>query len=124
MTITIDALGTNALELTIHGTVRKADYELFRPHVEGRLEKHDKTNLLVHVAELSGFTPAALWEDLKFDVSHYSDIERLAIVGQDTSRQWMATIAKPFTAAEIKYFTQQELDTARNWVSGNEKPPH
>lgn len=124
MTITIDALGTNALELTIHGTVRKADYELFRPHVEGRLEKHDKTSLLVHVAELSGFTPAALWEDLKFDVAHYNDVERLAVVGEDTSREWMATISKPFSAADIKYFTEAQLDDARNWVGGNEQRSH
>ena len=51
MTITVDPLGVNALELTITGTVGKKDYELFRPHVEGRIEKYDKTNLLVNVAE-------------------------------------------------------------------------
>jgi len=117
MTITIDALGANALELTVHGTVHKKDYEQFRPHVEGRMEKFGKTNLLVHVANLSGFTPAALWEDLKFDVAHFNDVERLAIVGEDTSQEWMATLAKPFTTAEVKYFQQAELDSARRWVS-------
>lgn len=120
MAITVNALGSNGLELTIHGTLQKKDYELFRPHVEGRLETHDKTNLLVHVADLSGFTPAALWEDLKFDVSHYNDVGRLAIVGEDTSSQWMATLARPFTSAEIKYFSLPELDAARDWIREGE----
>ena len=116
MAISVDKLGADALELTVHGTVRKADYELFRPHVEARIDKHDKPSLLVHVADLTGFTPAALWEDLKFDAAHYNDIERVAIVGEDTSRKWMATLAKPFTQAEVRYFQQTELDEARTWV--------
>ena len=119
MAITVDPLGVNALELTITGTVGKKDYELFRPHVEGRIEKYDKTNLLVNVVDLSGITPAALWEDLKFDVSHFNDIRRLAIAGEDTSRKWMATLAKPFTTADVKYFPQAELEAARMWVQGD-----
>ena len=116
MAISVEKLGAVALELTVHGTVRKDDYELFRPHVEARIDKHDKPSLLVHVADLAGFTPAALWEDLKFDAAHYNDIERVGIVGEDTSMKWMATLAKPFTRAEVRYFRQTELDEARRWV--------
>jgi hypothetical protein len=116
MAISVEKLGADALELTVHGTVRKDDYELFRPHVEARIDKHDKPSLLVHVADLTGFTPAALWEDLKFDAAHYNDIERIGIVGEDTSRKWMATLAKPFTQADVRYFQQTELDEARRWV--------
>lgn len=72
--------------------------------------------MLVQLTEPQGWTPKALWEDLKFDVKHYSDVDRLAVVGDDASESWMANIAKPFTAADVRFFPKQELDRARGWV--------
>ena len=44
-------------------------------------------------------------------------IERLAIVGEKTWHKWMTGFCKPFTSAEVRYFTHEELDAARAWVN-------
>ena len=31
---------------------------------------------------LHGWDAGALWEDIKFDIKHFADIERLAMVGE------------------------------------------
>lgn len=119
MTVTIDRIGPGSLELGIAGKLEKKDYEKFIPYAEAAIEEHGKVNLLVHVPDTPRFTPAAFWEDLKFDVSHYSDVERLALVSADESKEWLATISKPFTRAEVRFFPVDSLDEARTWVAGN-----
>ena len=67
---------------------------------------------------MEGWTPAALWEDLKFDVKHYRDVSRFALVGEDWTKNWLATVSEPFTAAEIRYFIERDIEGARDWVRG------
>lgn len=117
LALAINNLNAVALELNVKGTVDESDYKQFVPLAEARIEKRGHLNLLVDISEVSGFRPAALWEDLKFDVKHYSDVSRLAIVGKDESRAWLATIAKPFTGADVEFYPKSELDAARRWVS-------
>jgi hypothetical protein len=50
-------------------------------------------------------------------VAHYNDIARLAVLGSAPSECWKASISKPFTGAEVRYFTEDDIDTAREWVS-------
>ena len=56
---------------------------------------------------------ADLWQDIKFDVKHFGDIERLAMVGEKKWEQWMATFCKPFTTATVKYFPQGQSAEAQ-----------
>jgi hypothetical protein len=58
-----------------------------------------------------------LWEDIKFDVKHFRDIERLALVGEKKWEEGMATFCKPFTTAEVRYFDRAQVDDAREWIA-------
>ena len=59
---------------------------------------------------------AALWEDIKFDVKHFADVERLALVGDRKWEHGMAVFCKPFTTAKIRYFDEHEADEASQWI--------
>ena len=48
--------------------------------------------------------------------SLFSDIERLAIVGENKWQQGMATFCKPFTKATIRYFDHADAAEARKWL--------
>jgi len=45
----------------------------------------------------------ALWEDVKFDLKHFADLERLAMVGDKKWQHGMAMFCTPFTQATIRY---------------------
>ena len=89
--------------LTIHasGKLTKEDYEHSMPPVERLIKGHGKLRVLFDMEDFHGWTCGALWEDIKFDVKHFRDIERLAMVGDKKWEQWMATFCRPFTRAEI-----------------------
>jgi hypothetical protein len=61
--------------------LKQDDYKTFVPQAEHEIKAHGHVSLLIHIAGLRGASPPALWEDLKFDASHYNDVARLALVG-------------------------------------------
>ncbi|MGD2129105.1 MAG: STAS/SEC14 domain-containing protein [Lysobacterales bacterium] len=116
MSLTMFELGPAALEVIVAGRLGTADYETFIPEVERRIRDHGKVGLLLNVSGFRGWSPGALWEDLKFEMKHYRDVSRLALVADNPNKQWLAAMAKPFTAAEVKFFPIVAHETAREWV--------
>ena len=88
------------------------------PEFERLVRKHGKLCVLFDMTGFHGWEAAALWEDIKFDIKHFADIERLAMVGEKKWQQGMATFCKPFTKATIRYFvTPKPLRHGNGWPS-------
>jgi hypothetical protein len=117
--VEIQAAG-NYLEVSVTGKLTKEFYEQFVPAVEAQIQEHGKLRLLFQMHDFHGWTAGALWEDLKFDLRHWRDIQRLAIVGETKWQQGMAVFCRPFTTATIKYFDHEKLEDARQWVKAEE----
>ena len=114
--------GGKALEVHITGKLAKEDYEHFVPVVERLIQQFGKINVLVSMHDFHGWTAGALWEDIKFDLKHFRDIDRLAIVGETKWEQGMATFCRPFTTAKIRYFDRKDEAAARVWIEAAESP--
>jgi SpoIIAA-like len=106
------------LLIRISGKLHKHDYQQFVPIVEKAVREHGKIRMLVEMRNFHGWDIGALWEDVKFDAKHFSDIERLAIVGDSRWEKLMAAFCKPFTTATIRYFPSEKLAEARAWITG------
>ncbi len=111
-----ESLSGKMLVLKLSGKLDKDDYQAFVPHVEKLIRQHGKIRMLVELHDFHGWTAGGLWEDIKFDLRHFSDIERLAIVGDKRWEHGMAVFCKPFTTADIRYFDVSELAEARHWI--------
>lgn len=107
----------NVLEVQATGKLTKDFYETFVPAVEKQIADSGKVRILFVMHDFHGWTAGALWEDTKFDIKHWNDIERLAIVGETKWEKGMATFCKPFTSAKVKYFDHAQLDEARAWIA-------
>ena len=108
----------NLLEVRASGKLTKEFYETLTPAVNKQIEEFGKLRILFVMHDFHGWTAGAMWEDIKFDLAHWKDIERLAIVGETKWEQGMAVFCKPFTMAKIKYFDHEQLDAARQWLGG------
>lgn len=106
------------LEVTISGKLTKADYEAFTPEVERLIAAYGKLRMLVEMRDFHGWELSAVWEDLKFDVHHYADIQKLALLGESKWEKGMAAFCKPFTKAEIRSFPTSEKAEAEAWLRG------
>ena len=94
------------------------------PTVETAVAEEGKVRLFVQFEDFHGWDLHGAWDDLKFGVKHYGDIDRIAIVGDQRWEKWMAQVCcKPFTKATVRYFDKSEVDNAWKWLrEGIESP--
>lgn len=107
------------LEVHVSGKLVREDYRRFVPMFEQLLQSHGKLRLLFEMSDFHGWDVEALWDDLKFDVKHFNDIERVAMVGERKWQQWMAAFCQPFTAAKVRYFDKADALQAAAWLEGD-----
>jgi hypothetical protein len=115
--------GGKVVTVRLTGKLSKADYESFVPEVERLIAQFGKIRMLVEMHDFHGWGAAALWEDIKFDARHFSDIDRLAFVGDKKWEKGMSVFCKPFTTAKIKYFDQADLPKAYEWIEAGIETP-
>jgi hypothetical protein len=108
--------GGKILVIHVSGKLTKTEYQSFVPEFERLLGQHGKLSVLFDMTGFHGWEAGALWEDVKFDIKHHADIERLAMVGEKKWQEGMANFCKPFTKAKIRYFDHLALAEAREWL--------
>jgi hypothetical protein len=104
------------LEVQVSGKIAHEDYQHLVPKFEESVKAHGKVRMLFEMVDFHGWEAVALWDDIKFDLKHFADIERLAMVGDRAWEKGMATFCKPFTKATIRYFDHSEIEKARQWL--------
>ena len=104
------------LAIHVSGKLAKTDCEHFVPEFERLVQQHGKLRVLFDMTSFHGREAGALWEDIKFNMKHFADIQRLAMVGDKKWQHGMATFCKPFTNAKIRYFDHPEAAVARKWL--------
>ena len=104
------------LEIQLQGKLTREDYEMFVPDIERLIHKHGKLRILFEMHDFDGWSAGAFWKDIKFDVRHFNDIERLALVGETRWQKGMAMFCRPFTTAKVRYFDRSRLAEARRWI--------
>jgi hypothetical protein len=114
----IEKNGGKLAEVRVSEILTHADYEHFVPRFDELVRQHGKLRLLFDMSEFHGWKAKALWDDIRFDVKHFNDLERVAMVGEKKWQQWMSTFCKPFTTAKVRYFDRSEAGDARAWLEG------
>jgi hypothetical protein len=108
--------GGKVLEAQVSGKLTHDDYQHLVPAFERLVQQHGNVRLLFEMVDFHGWDVGALWDDLKFDLKHFADIERLAMVGDKKWEQGMSTFCRRFTAATIRYFDRATIQDARAWL--------
>lgn len=100
----------------VSGKLDRDDYRAFEQAFDEMLERRNRVRMLITLDDFEGWTAAAAWEDLKFDVKHFSSIERIAVVGEESWEKWVTVLFEPFTLAEMRYFDKGDEADARTWL--------
>ncbi|WP_424972300.1 STAS/SEC14 domain-containing protein [Dinoroseobacter sp. S76] len=103
------------VELTISGKITHADFEAVLPQIEAELDR-GPLSLVEVIDSFEGFDLDTLWDGLKFDITHWSEFRRVAIVTDMTWFSPFARMADALTHLEVKEFKRNQLDEARDWA--------
>ncbi len=107
------------IEVQASGKLTTEDYRQFVPEVEHAIQRKGRLRILFDMRDFHGWNTGGLWQDIKFDLRHFADIERLALVGEKRWQKWMAGACRPFTRAKIRYFDHEAANEARYWLASN-----
>jgi len=118
---TIETGSPKVVGLKLSGTLHDGDFKQFVPKMETILTAEGKVRLFVQFEDFHGWDLHAAWDDLTFGLKHYSDFERIAMVGDRKWEKWMASFCKPFTKAKVMFFERSAVDAAWKWLQENDE---
>ncbi len=98
------------------GKLTKKDYEDILALAKEKTRQYGRTNWYIEITDFKGWEFDAAVEDLKFDIEHYDDIKRIAMVGDKKWYYWGAMASKLFTRAKVEYFDIADKVKAENWA--------
>jgi hypothetical protein len=126
MPIDLTRTDDGIIACTVTGILVQKDYDSFCPRFEGMLQKykqHGKLRVLFEMKDFHGWDPGALWDEIRFDIKHSKDVERLAMVGEKKWERELAVFTEPFTAAAVRYFDLPDLAAATKWLDEAKATP-
>jgi hypothetical protein len=110
-------LPTGIIGFRVTGTMHAEDYrDVVIPAVE-EAAAAGEVRFLIVIPEFKGFTPGALWQDLKVGVEHLRAWKKIALV---TDIEWMIHLEAMFgwmTPGQVKCFSLADERAAIEWVS-------
>jgi len=107
----------NILQLDVSGKFVATDFQTLESTFQRLVKQYGKIRVLLRMHDFHGWEPVAFWDEVKFDLKHLSEIERLAIVGNKQWEKFLGVFGRPFTAAEIRYFDESALPSAGEWLA-------
>jgi hypothetical protein len=117
-----DSEGTILL-VQVCGKLTTTDFEKYVPETERLIKLFGKIRIMIEIRDFHGWELGAIWDDLKFELKHFNDIERLAIVGESMHAEKMSLFFRLFTTASIQYFNLDQTTVALNWIHDGIRQP-
>lgn len=94
------------------------DYRaLFIPEMDKRIDRYGKIDVLfVFDHSIQGVEWGAVWDDCFYGLKHRKDFNRVAIVGGPRWVGWFESIGTLFTTSALRFFPENALTEALEWV--------
>ena len=112
--ISIQGRTEGSLIIEARGQLTHKDYEDLVPQLEREMAQHGKLRLLIRLKNFEGWSPEGLVDELRFDIRHHDDFERVAIVGENRWEKIATQVSAPFFSGSMRYF--EDEDEARAWL--------
>ncbi len=106
----------NLIAIEIDGKVRKEDYQMITPLINGRVKDYGKIRMYIEIETIEGVESAALKEDLKTYIRHFNHMEKIVVVGNTKWQKLWSKLASPFISGEMKYYSHEEVTDAVRWI--------
>lgn len=114
----IPNLPDNVVGFVASGQVTASDYEsVVIPAIESALKTQGSVRVLYQLGPaFTGFSPGAMWDDMKLGMAHLKAWERIAVV---TDIDWVAGAMRIFRFAvpcPVRIFSNSDFAEASQWI--------
>lgn len=100
----------------VSGKLDMEDYKQLFPLIKETIDQYGKFRWYIELEDFQGWNWQSIWQEIKMDIQHFSDLEKLAIVGDKDWEERILEALKHVSRAEVKYFPILEKKIARSWI--------
>jgi hypothetical protein len=104
------------LEIITEGIANQKDLQQFKEALHAKTLQEEPVNILFIFKNIEGITLKGLMEDIK-TFPYMRSIKKGAIVADDTFTKIDATIANLIPGVDVKQYSFNEHETARQWLA-------
>lgn len=120
MAATLRRQSGNTYRLEISGVLSRRDLDAVEQEAADAIRRGGRIRLLVVLAGFAGWEQGMSWREMGFYVRHGDDIERIAIVGDETWRSEALMFAgADLRKAAVEYFPSSDMAHAAEWLSAS-----
>lgn len=112
----LDFTKRDLIAISINGKIKENDYDKVTPLIEKTVKEYDKFKLYIQIDNIEGIEPKAFRKDVKTYFKHFSDVSKIAVVGETDWQKLWSDLASPFVSGEIKFFPHGKVVDAREWI--------
>ncbi len=112
----LDITKEDLIAIKVDGKIVKNDYDKITPLLEKTIRDFGKIKLYIQIDSIDGIEPSAFREDVKTYIKYFHEFKKIAVVGENEWQKIWTNLANPFVSGTIKYFAQEEIVEAINWI--------
>lgn len=98
------------------GKIDNKDLDVLLPHIEQRMKQYDTIRFYWEMASFEGWDVVSFLRDRFFELKHFNQFKKIALVGEKGWEEKMAAVMDKFTPARLKYFDLSARAEALQWV--------
>lgn len=119
----LDLPDTNIVGFRLEDTLTEDDYDVLDSELSHELEAHTTTRVFFEIDDVDGWEPEDEWESLAFDIRHVQEVDKVAIVGDDTWDRLVDKIELLFPVSQIQSYDSEDREEALEWIRGEMDVP-
>ena len=109
----------NVIGFYLKGKMEDNEFDEVVKIMEERLKEHKKLRVYAEIEEFKGMSVNTFMKDIHYSLKHWRDIEKEAVVSdKGWLKAWVKIAGSFFPGIEVKHFSFEEKDEARQWVLG------
>lgn len=109
--------GGKILDVGLVGILVREDYPPLIGEFRRLVALQGKIRVLLDMSRFHGWDAGGLWEEIKFDLQHLNEMERLAVIGDKKWQHAIAGFAEAMLPTATRYFEVTDAAQAREWVA-------
>lgn len=105
------------VHLILAGKLRSESFAHIVPAMDSLIGDYGRIRLLFDLSRFEGLAPGVSWQELLIRFKNYSDVERLAFVGDKKWCDIIAGFSNEFTNCDVRSSEDLTLKEALTWLA-------
>ncbi len=104
------------IRVNVLGRMNAEAYDHLVPYIDTAIDEFQGARVLFDLSKYVGRDPDEGFDVPEFNLPHWAEVERVAIVGHERFEPRTPAFCAPFTSATVRFFYPNQIKDAEEWI--------